>query len=77
MKLTDWFPANIKPVRPGVYKTRFYDGLRECVDGYTYWTGADWAAQWNDVKTANRLRTAHKAIQDKEWRGLAGPTDGK
>jgi len=72
VKLTPWFPAHIKPVRPGVYDTRFRDGPK-LVCGYSFWTGTQWSVQWWRVETATARRSTDGAIQDKEWRGLTSP----
>jgi hypothetical protein len=37
MKLTEWFPADAKPVRAGVYQKDFEDGCE-----YQYWDGSRW-----------------------------------
>ncbi len=66
MKLTPWFPANVKPVRAGVYEIqdglaawyRRWDGLRWYVGGPT----PGWAS--NEIIG---LDNGHRA----PWRGLA------
>lgn len=65
-KLTPWFPAYIKPVHIGVYKTRGYAMLTT----FAKWNGFQWyvdAFNMNDAQT----RTAPSMIQDRQWRGLA------
>ena len=64
-KLTEWFPADVKPARVGVYKTKF-----TALEGYSYWNGCEWT---NQVDAKTRVRTAwtEGACQEKHWRGLA------
>ena len=64
--LTGWFQPKAKPVRIGVYQTRFAD-----LEGFSHWNGRIWSLQQNDIEAAY----AHKddtelAVQDKQWRGL-------
>jgi hypothetical protein len=60
--LTEWFPAKVKPVRPGQYNTK-------TKDGYTYqsrWTGKWWEQTWGDPP---------KEVKIKEWQGIAYDPD--
>ena len=38
MKLTDWFPPEVKPVRVGVYQRDYQDDFPE-IPSYSYWNG--------------------------------------
>lgn len=72
-KVTEWFPAKVKPVRPGVYE----------VEGVTfpfhYWTGFYWlmAADtrpegFQGVRPADREPMPSGTYLDRNrWRGLA------
>lgn len=74
--LTPWFPGHIKPVRPGVYQTRY----RGSTDGYSYWTGKRWSNQCLDIEFCHSHGDdwTYGAVQRKEWRGLAeDPQGGK
>lgn len=66
-RLTDWFPANVKPVREGVYATKF--GRHE---GFSHWSGQVWSNQYRSIAL---LLTGGRdwglGGQLKEWRGLA------
>lgn len=64
MNLTPWFPANTKPERVGVYKTKAK--LR----GFSYWTGKHWSITCVSAKQAYGYRHVAGG-QDKEWRGMA------
>jgi hypothetical protein len=64
-KLTPWFPADQKPVRRGVYETKF-----EGHTGYSRWTGSRWANQRPDAVMAQAAPRVG-AFQTKRWRGLA------
>ncbi len=69
MKLTEWYPASIKPVREGVYETNM-SGRQ----GYSYWTGRQWSNQSKHAVYAERHKTwLSGASQKKNWRGLAEP----
>jgi hypothetical protein len=67
MKLTPWFSHDLKPVRKGMYSTRFSGHV-----GFSYWNGRRWHNQGFNVQNAMRLDAAG-AIQRKEWRGLVKP----
>ena len=69
MKLTEWYPAHIKPVREGVYETSM-SGRR----GYSYWTGRQWSNQSKHAVYTERSKAwIGGANQKKNWRGLAEP----
>lgn len=61
---TDWFPANIKPVRAGVYETN-YAG-----QSYAYFDGKRWGWANPTVAKARKDTRTHGAYQAKEWRGF-------
>jgi hypothetical protein len=52
MKLTPWYPANIKPVREGWYEVRCK--FKNVCGGMHYWNGKSWgetfAAPWRGVR---------------------------
>ena len=71
-KVTPWFPANVKPVRKGVYQVN--DGLVNESVAYAYWNGSKFgyrvymgsplqAYEWADRVTCLSSRAP--------WRGLA------
>lgn len=64
-KLTPWFPANVRPVHVGVYKT---EG-----NVFQYWTGARWGLCCDDKnRAAARVAISHVSLfQHTKWRGLA------
>ncbi len=61
MKLTEWFPADVKPVRPGYYSVK-----------YTSPTIGDFPA-WFDGTYWRLFPESTKRFknQSREWRGLA------
>lgn len=67
-KFTEWFSADVKPFRVGIYQvSNKYGEL-----GYSYFNGNLWA--WKEIspKSAYRYRNRLEgANQSKEWRGLA------
>ncbi len=68
-KRTPWFPADIKPARPGRYETRFIGWGPKGKDtqwtGESTWNGSQWSEQGGSMMFGVFSR------QDKEWRGLA------
>jgi len=67
MKLTEWFPHYVKPVRKGVYEVEeFITHHRWC-----YWNGSKWAWAETTPKNAVRFTQTSGAKQSKRWRGLA------
>jgi hypothetical protein len=66
MKKTRWFPAETKPVRPGIYETRF-----DAFHGYSFFNGEKWAVQRRSVAYAiDSSGNIEYSRQDKRWRGL-------
>jgi len=76
MKLTNIFPAHIKPVHRGVYKVALTPNGK--LDYWAYWTGTGWGyAYWfYENARKNKGNYKHKASQNKRWQGLA-TKDGK
>ena len=74
MRLTPWFPSDVKPKRRGVYKTQYF--LDE--PGYSYWNGAMWTGTQTNIKEAHGVRNKDfyysEFIQEKKWRGLTKET---
>ena len=71
MKLTEWFPSSVKPVRPGVYRVKGQRG--GCLPGYAYFDGSRWGYSMTTVDEAvGKIAKHHRlAYQNKQWRGLA------
>lgn len=69
-QLTDWFPADVKPVHIGCYQV----DDKDCFPG-------SWYAYWDGFKFCYRGQTPQDAFQEKDcvtgleplvlWRGLA------
>ena len=69
-KMTPWFPSRIKPVRAGVYETK-WDCAGEWEHGFSYWDGFEWANGSESPEGAYQRRSwAGGAVQDKKWRGF-------
>jgi hypothetical protein len=71
-ELTDWFPADVKPVRIGVYETRDELGAL----WFNYWTGDRWS--WGVTphgiqQGAWPKKTGCASCQYRKWRGLREP----
>lgn len=80
MKLTNWFPPDVKPVHEGEYSTDDdlpNDHLRR------WWDGRLWSKAYRDddpepVKRAPRRSPAAFLWQDTiRWRGLAGDPNAR
>ena len=68
-KLTPWYPANVKPVRVGVYRTDAYVmfGL-EC---FQRWSGHYWCGYSRKVEGAEAISFLTSSCQNVRWCGLA------
>jgi hypothetical protein len=68
--LTPWFPADVKPVRVGVYQ-------RKTVDlDYSYWNGKFW--QLGATKPEWAKENRRKTISGpQKWRGLSADPSAK
>ena len=69
--LTPWFDGKLyKPVRPGVYQSRFFSDI-----GFRHWDGKTWG-NWffrqNDA-ARRKHRPAAGAGQTDDWRGICKP----
>lgn len=66
---TEWFPANIKPVREGVYETK-WDLLGKNTN-FQYWDGLYWGCYAGSPEDAYVIRkTRSLARPNPVWRGL-------
>lgn len=59
MKITQWFPADIKPVYKGLYDVK----LDETYHTKLYWNGQRWCFSLKPPHTP-------MCVQNREWRGL-------
>lgn len=66
MRLTPWYPANIKPVREGPYQTKVQGYL-----GYSFWSDGRWGNQCGSVADLCLQGGRMPGEQNKEWRGMA------
>ena len=71
MKLTEWYPGDVKPVRVGVYQQQ--SGIRPVSIGYQYWDGSFWNGWFKTAEMAFRFRRSRVSIshQNDPWRGVA------
>ena len=67
MKLTDWIPGNVKPVRVGVYQREYDSGDVQ----YSYWNGKFWGLYGETPKEAESWVDTPSTGQTLPWRGLA------
>ncbi len=68
MKLTPWFPANVKPVRVGVYEIH----SNTTTPWYRHWDGLNWCAGERTPWEAGYLEFIPLGAAFAEpWRGLA------
>ena len=70
VELTDWFPPEVKPVRPGWYHTglgcTYPSKISQSSRKNWYWDGKSWRNGKNDW---------HCELQNRWWRGLTKPFD--
>ena len=66
MKLTKWYPANVNPVRVGIYQQKSFDGKDV---GYQHWNGIHWGGFGRSIKSAVALKDVFAFSTG--WRGLA------
>lgn len=71
MKLTNWIPGNVKPVRAGVYQRKYDRDSIACSTRYCYWSGAFWGVYGETPKEAELNRGLDSTAQNLPWRGLA------
>lgn len=69
MRVTPWFPADIKPVHVGVYETQ----CGVFGDSYRYWDGQRWSVARMNPVLAFDSRSWVARNQSPRWRGLAQP----
>jgi len=71
MKLTEWYPGDVKPVRVGVYQQR--DGGLGLTIGYQFWSGKFWSSWAETAESAERGNRflASDRHQNDPWRGVA------
>lgn len=69
VELTDWFPPEVKPVRPGWYHTGFMN-----YKPTTRFFEAEWCFFWDGGFWFNN-RNRKLDIQNRWWRGLTKPFD--
>jgi hypothetical protein len=68
MKLTEWYPGNVKPVRVGVYERQY--GLSRPT--YCWWNGLEFCSGHMKKSGARKLKDSISPYQDDPWRGIAG-----
>ena len=73
-QLTDWFPPDVKPVRPGVYRVRLLDGdtpgAGVIYEGFARFNGQHWSSRFDRVDHARIQLCGPEHFQNKPWRGL-------
>ena len=64
MKLTPWYPPDIKPIRKGVYITK-----KNNIIYFQHWTGRYWNTRMGTIDGAGnvKLKSIH---QDVYWKGI-------
>jgi hypothetical protein len=77
-KLTPWFPATMKPVRPGIYQRKldYLTGYRGKWQ-FAHWDGRRWSGSFTSVeqcagKWTDSPESDYRCTKsDPSWRGLA------
>ena len=67
MKLTPWFPGDVKPVRVGVYER---DYLPSNPRAYCYWAGMKWSTWRRTPRQAADGYCKPSGFQKLPWRGV-------
>lgn len=67
MKLTEWFPPNIKPVHIGIYNTSIPGNTDQF---YSYWNGELWSGGYFKFAEAEKYNKMIGMTQYKQWRGV-------
>lgn len=67
-QVTDWFPVDIEPVRPGLYQVRFV-GRTEAFS-YASWDGKEWCIDKPRSGAPSRIRPRVNRDNMRSWRGL-------
>lgn len=68
-RVTPWFPADVKPVRVGVYET-----VQGGLEYFNYWDGLRWHGAMGTPQDAETFATCHNPSWEnapQKWRGLA------
>jgi len=68
MKLTEWYPGDVKPARPGVYETRIKGDIRQW---FQHWNGEYFGYSSPSTFGAYASRSSKSIFDFCEWRGLA------
>jgi hypothetical protein len=67
MKLTEWYPGTVKPVRDGVYQRRF---ARDDEPVFCMYKGGKWRVWANSPENAEAY-VSISAVQERyHWRGV-------
>lgn len=73
-KLTDWFPAGVKPAQVGVYQRQVPPGVAD----YSHWDGTCWRhGALSKDEAARRKDWGGSSYQDFDWRGLSSDPGAK
>lgn len=70
MKLTPWYPPNIKPLRRGVYITKVKSPSGKEYKSFQYWSGTFWKIMSATVENAYKARHFVSLQQDVHWKGI-------
>jgi hypothetical protein len=66
MKLTEWYPPRIKPIRIGVYITRDNGQIF-----FQYWSGNFWKTRCRTIEGAYGFKDHVSSHQNVEWKGMS------
>lgn len=72
-EVTEWYPADVKPVHVGVYEVQnMYDPTHPNL--FNYWTGKEWTGSASHIESLVMESRPHIcAFQGRVWRGLRRP----
>jgi len=71
MKLTDWYPPDVKPKRRGVYLTMSKPNVvHDRGFWFQYWSGTYWKTRSDTIVGAYALKEFKSGHQEVYWKGI-------
>jgi hypothetical protein len=71
MKLTKWYPPEVKPKRRGVYITQTQASkVRDSETFFQYWSGTFWKARSGTICGADSMKEFNSIHQEVYWKGI-------
>jgi hypothetical protein len=74
MKKTDWYTADVDPVRPGLYEVKRYGVHPKASQIMLRWDGADWSYEYPVGHSYAGDFALMLGSSGDKWRGLTAPS---